>query len=160
MARLGGEFAGILRVSVPADETGALEAALGKLGNAGISVAPVEWDDIDTCGLEEEQVGHGVRDWPDLVLAGHLNRLISRFGTRYRQKTKTFRITSLPGPIDKLHPLFKNGHVVNPEGKIREELEFVKSILVKETAVCLFVRCLWPAKPGNVPGSGASVCAC
>src|SRR5262249_2637421 len=38
MARLGGEFAGILRVSVPTGESGALEAALGRLGGAGISV--------------------------------------------------------------------------------------------------------------------------
>jgi glycine cleavage system regulatory protein len=38
MARLGGEFVGILRVSVPAAESGALEAALGRLGVAGISV--------------------------------------------------------------------------------------------------------------------------
>ena len=39
MARLGGEFAGILRVSVPSSESDALEAALGRLGDAGISVA-------------------------------------------------------------------------------------------------------------------------
>ncbi|HEU0289195.1 MAG TPA: ACT domain-containing protein [Burkholderiales bacterium] len=39
MARLGGEFAGILRVSVPPGQSDALEAALGKLGDAGISVA-------------------------------------------------------------------------------------------------------------------------
>jgi glycine cleavage system regulatory protein len=38
MARLGGEFAGILRVSVPTEECNALEAALGRLGAAGISV--------------------------------------------------------------------------------------------------------------------------
>lgn len=38
MARLGGEFAGILRVSVPDDSAAALEAALGKLGDAGIWV--------------------------------------------------------------------------------------------------------------------------
>jgi len=38
MARLGGEFAGILRVSVPDDEAAALEAALGALGDAGIWV--------------------------------------------------------------------------------------------------------------------------
>lgn len=39
MARLGGEFAGILRVSVPSSESHALEAALVRLGEAGISVA-------------------------------------------------------------------------------------------------------------------------
>ena len=39
MARLGGEFAGILRVSVPPSESDALEAALGRLSDAGISVA-------------------------------------------------------------------------------------------------------------------------
>ncbi|MCB1520888.1 MAG: hypothetical protein KDJ37_09980 [Hyphomicrobiaceae bacterium] len=38
MARLGGEFAGILRVSAPADNIGDLEAALGALGDAGIWV--------------------------------------------------------------------------------------------------------------------------
>ncbi len=39
MARLGGEFAGILRVRVPTTESSALEAALGRLGDAGIAVA-------------------------------------------------------------------------------------------------------------------------
>lgn len=38
MARLGGEFAGILRVAVPEGKAGALEAALGSLGDAGIWV--------------------------------------------------------------------------------------------------------------------------
>ena len=38
MARLGGEFAGILRVSVPEDNVVALETALGGLGDAGIWV--------------------------------------------------------------------------------------------------------------------------
>ena len=38
MARLGGEFAGILRVSVPSSESGALEGALAKLCDVGISV--------------------------------------------------------------------------------------------------------------------------
>lgn len=39
MARLGGEFAGILRVSVPTGEIGALEVALNELSSSGISVA-------------------------------------------------------------------------------------------------------------------------
>lgn len=38
MARLGGEFAGILRIAVPDDNAAPLEAALGELGNAGIWV--------------------------------------------------------------------------------------------------------------------------
>lgn len=38
MSRLGGEFAGILRVSVPREESGALEAALVRLAEHGISV--------------------------------------------------------------------------------------------------------------------------
>lgn len=38
MAQLAGEFAGILRVSVPSSESGALEGALAKLGDVGISV--------------------------------------------------------------------------------------------------------------------------
>jgi glycine cleavage system regulatory protein len=38
MARLGGEFAGILRVTVPASASQALEAALARLGDAGICV--------------------------------------------------------------------------------------------------------------------------
>lgn len=39
MARLGGEFAGIVRVSVPSSESDALETALGRLGETGIQVA-------------------------------------------------------------------------------------------------------------------------
>src|SRR5690349_12653277 len=38
MARLGGEFAGILRISVPAAQSAALEADLGRLRDSGISV--------------------------------------------------------------------------------------------------------------------------
>ncbi len=38
MARLGGEFAGILRVSVPASQSAALTKALDRLADAGISV--------------------------------------------------------------------------------------------------------------------------
>lgn len=38
MARLAGEFAGILRLSVPDENVTALETALGKLGDAGIWV--------------------------------------------------------------------------------------------------------------------------
>jgi glycine cleavage system regulatory protein len=38
MARLGGEFAGILRVTVPSSASQDLEAALAKLGDAGICV--------------------------------------------------------------------------------------------------------------------------
>jgi glycine cleavage system regulatory protein len=38
MARLGGEFAGILRVSIPKSQSGGLEAALARLGDIGISV--------------------------------------------------------------------------------------------------------------------------
>lgn len=38
MARLGGEFAGILRITAPAGNVTALEAALGGLGDAGIWV--------------------------------------------------------------------------------------------------------------------------
>ncbi len=38
MARLGGEFAGILRITAPAENIAALEAALGGLGDAGIWV--------------------------------------------------------------------------------------------------------------------------
>lgn len=39
MARLGGEFAGILRVSMPAAAGNALEAALAKLSEDGITVS-------------------------------------------------------------------------------------------------------------------------
>jgi glycine cleavage system regulatory protein len=39
MARLGGEFAGILRVTVPSSANQSLERALARLGDAGISVA-------------------------------------------------------------------------------------------------------------------------
>lgn len=39
MARLGGEFAGILRVTVPSSTSQALEGALARLGDAGIYVA-------------------------------------------------------------------------------------------------------------------------
>ncbi|MGD9667514.1 MAG: glycine cleavage system protein R [Hyphomicrobiaceae bacterium] len=38
MARLGGEFAGIVRIAVPDESATALEAALGSLGDAGIWV--------------------------------------------------------------------------------------------------------------------------
>ncbi len=38
MSRLGGEFAGILKVSIPESQAEALEAALGKLGDEGITV--------------------------------------------------------------------------------------------------------------------------
>ncbi len=38
MARLGGEFAGIVRISVPYDNANILETALGALGDAGIWV--------------------------------------------------------------------------------------------------------------------------
>lgn len=38
MARLGGEFAGIVRVSLPESEADALEAALGALAEDGITV--------------------------------------------------------------------------------------------------------------------------
>ncbi len=38
MARLGGEFAGILRITAPSQNVAALEAALGGLGDAGIWV--------------------------------------------------------------------------------------------------------------------------
>jgi glycine cleavage system regulatory protein len=38
MARLGGEFAGILRISVPEASVGTLEQALGGLSDKGISV--------------------------------------------------------------------------------------------------------------------------
>lgn len=38
MARLGGEFAGIVRIAVPDENASALEAALGSLGDAGIWV--------------------------------------------------------------------------------------------------------------------------
>lgn len=38
MARLAGEFAGILRIAVPDDQVNALETDLGRLGSAGIWV--------------------------------------------------------------------------------------------------------------------------
>ncbi|HRY07227.1 MAG TPA: ACT domain-containing protein [Hyphomicrobiaceae bacterium] len=38
MARLGGEFAGIVRIAVPDENASALEGALGALGDAGIWV--------------------------------------------------------------------------------------------------------------------------
>jgi glycine cleavage system regulatory protein len=38
MARLGGEFAGIVRITVPDENASALEGALGALGDAGIWV--------------------------------------------------------------------------------------------------------------------------
>ncbi len=46
MARLGGEFAGIVRISVPNDSASALESALGALGDAGIWVT-IRRDDPD-----------------------------------------------------------------------------------------------------------------
>lgn len=39
MARLGGEFAGILRISLPAAKSGDLEAALARLADDGITVS-------------------------------------------------------------------------------------------------------------------------
>jgi glycine cleavage system regulatory protein len=51
MARLGGEFAGILRVSIPVDRSGALEGALGKLGEIGITVV-IRKDDAGAVPLE------------------------------------------------------------------------------------------------------------
>lgn len=39
MARLGGEFAGILHITVPGDQLGAIEEALGQLGAQGINVS-------------------------------------------------------------------------------------------------------------------------
>jgi glycine cleavage system regulatory protein len=55
MARLGGEFAGILRVSLPADRSQALEDALGKLGKIGITVV-IRKDDAGTVPREGRRV--------------------------------------------------------------------------------------------------------
>ena len=71
MARLGGEFAGILRVSVPAGKAGALEAGLSGLSDAGIHVtvrhgetAPRSDDGrrvrLELMGVDHPGIIHGI----------------------------------------------------------------------------------------------------
>jgi len=83
MARLGGEFAGIVRVSIAEEDAQALREALLKLGQDGIMVniragAPAEPDDGRHAILELTAQDHPgiVRDVSH-VLAGHAVNVLS-----------------------------------------------------------------------------------
>lgn len=73
MARLGGEFAGILRVSVPRGESDALEAALSRLADSGISV-------VIRRGAAVPATGQGRRVRLDLTGVDHAG-IIHRIST-------------------------------------------------------------------------------
>lgn len=77
MARLAGEFAGLLRIQVPAESAAALEAALGELDGVSVLVARAvdEGTAADTRFLELEVVG---QDHPGIVHA--LSRTLAAAG--------------------------------------------------------------------------------
>lgn len=134
MARLGGEFAGILRVSVPAGKAGALEAGLSGLSDAGIHVtvrhgetAPRSDDGrrvrLELMGVDHPGIIHGISA---ALSAVHIN--IDELETRV-----------FPGSMTG-EPMFQaNAEIVLPSGvdetSLRTTLESVAKDLMVDIEI-------------------------
>lgn len=121
MARLGGEFAGILRVSVEDDRVGALEAALAGLGAQGIDVT-VRRDRAPaaTAGRHARLALTGL-DHPGILLE------VSRILAQHAVSIDELRTSVFPGSMGG-EPMFSaHADVVVPEAlelaALREALE-------------------------------------
>jgi glycine cleavage system regulatory protein len=130
MARLGGEFAGILRVSVPSSESDELEAALAKLGDAGISVA-IRKGEMTTAA----RVGRRVRleltgvDHPGII--HHISTALSTLDISIDElETRVFT-----GPMSG-QPMFEaKAEIVVPEGVEDANLRTTLEALAKDLMV-------------------------
>ena len=131
MCRLGGEFAGLVRVSVPAAQRQALEAALGKLSDLAIVVRSDE--PTPSAGpavlVSLEVVG---QDRPGIVR--EITRALSAQGINVEELTTECVSAPMSGEL-----LFQaNARISVPAGvaldKLRQTLENVLSGLTVELA--------------------------
>ncbi len=130
MARLGGEFAGILKVSVPQDHVAAFRADLNTLGDQGISVT-VRKD-------SEPHVADGRRAHLDIVGRDHsgivleVTRMLAQHNVNVDQLHTSVFAGSVSG-----EPMFSaQVEVILPEGivlsALRGELEDIAGDLMVE----------------------------
>ncbi len=134
MARLGGEFAGILQVALPAGNVAALEAALAGLADSGISVTARR----AVAGAEPPK---GRRVFIELTGADHpgivaeISGEIARLGASIDELTTRVFAGSMSGTA-----MFEaNADVILPdgldEGEVREKLEDLADDLMVEIDV-------------------------
>lgn len=135
MARLAGEFAGILLVSLPETNVAALEAALARLGETGITVT------TRRARGPAEAAGKGKRVFIELTGADHpgiiaeISGEIARLGASIDELTTRVFAGSMSGT-----QMFEaNADVVLPVGldehEVRERLEDIADDLMVEIDV-------------------------
>ena len=129
MARLGGEFAGIVEVQVPRDGLTALREALEALGESGLRVQVTESDPIapaaDRQRLQLEVVGH---DRPGIVL--EISAALARHGVNVDELETRCESAAMAGD-----PLFRATARVEVPAELEidalgEELEKIASDLM------------------------------
>ncbi len=133
MARLGGEFAGILKVSLPRDQVAAFRADLTALGDQGISVT-VRKD-------SEPQVAGGRRAHLDIVGRDHAGIVLKVTHVLARHDVNVDQLhTSVFTGSKSGEPMFSaQVEVILPQGltlaSLREELEAIAGDLMVEVEV-------------------------
>ncbi len=129
MARLGGQFAGILRVEVPSDRVSALEEALGRLHEAGLSVV-VHRDEPE--GRAQAPLLHTFEvsghDRPGIVR--QISHALAELGVNVEELTSECRSAAMSG-----ESIFRASfRVAIPTGcsssQVRERIERVASDLI------------------------------
>jgi len=132
MSRLGGQFAGILRIDIPAERKAGLTAALEALDVEGVHVS-VHSDSPSQIAEGEvrtlEVVGH---DRPGIVQ--QISRALALHGVNVEELTSEVRSAAMSG-----EPLFRAAATVRlPEGcdanRLQSELEKIAADLIVEVS--------------------------
>lgn len=134
MSRLGGQFAGILRVQVPADREVALASALGSLKVQGLTIVvhtdqPAQPASKDRL-MFMELVG---QDRPGIVR--QISHTLAAYGVNVEELHTECASAPMSGEV-----LFKaNAHLYVPDGcdlgKLRQELEKIASDLIVDISL-------------------------
>jgi glycine cleavage system regulatory protein len=134
MSRLGGQFAGILRVAIPAEKESSLVAALGELRSQGltITVAPDKPQPVAGGGRSSrlEIIGH---DRPGIVR--QISGALARFGVNVEELETECASAAMTGET-----LFKaSARLRIPEScnsaELRRELETIAADLIVEISL-------------------------
>lgn len=134
MCRLGGQFAGIVRVDVPVEQAGALVAALQALEARGLTVAPV-----DTIGSTQAPAGTAAvvevvgQDRPGIL------REVSRVLAAHGVNVEDLASGCEPAPMDAGMIFRANANVIVPPGVtlavVRAELERIAADLLVDVTL-------------------------
>lgn len=130
MARLGGEFAGILHVEIPDTSVGAFESALADLADDGITIAVRKGGTPARAAGASASFELSGADHPGIV------RDISAAFARHGVSIDELHTQIMPGSMSGAPIFVAKGTVVIPEGadtdRVRDELEAIAQDILVE----------------------------